>query len=124
MTTTWSDDDQTKAAAVARRVQNERLVVVLHSNDNTLDLTHRKFVTGNSTFAEFVMVVRRYCKISPSQALFYFFHDSRSLVPLHKTLKELSEHFDHDNLLHITVAVEHAFGAHTHTHRFATRGLA
>ena len=82
------------------------------AKDNIDDLEkHKYLIPVDMTLGNFLCVIRKHVKLSPSQAIFIFVAKKNILVPNSSMFGEIyKQHVDDDKMLHLDYTGENTFG--------------
>jgi len=82
------------------------------ARDNIYDLEkHKYLIPSDMTMGNFLCVIRKHVKLSPSQAIFIFISKKNILVPTSSIFGEIYKHYvDEDKILHLEYTGENTFG--------------
>ena len=85
----------------------EKIPIVIRNNDL---LSKNKFIIHkHKTVGQFMVIIRQYCKLSDSQAVYLVFNNK--LAPISKVLYELyNEYKNEDGILYGDLTIENTFG--------------
>ena len=83
-----------------------------NAKDNIDDLEkHKYLIPVDMTMGNFLCVIRKHVKLSPSQAIFIFVAKKNILVPNSSMFGEIyNQHVDDDKMLHLDYTGENTFG--------------
>lgn len=82
------------------------------AKDNIDDLEkHKYLIPVDMTMGNFLCVIRKHVKLSPSQAIFIFISKKNILVPNSSMFGEIyKQYVDEDKMLHLDYTGENTFG--------------
>lgn len=87
----------------------DRCPIIIENEKNVKILKHKYLAKRDDTFASLVYAVRKQCKLSPDEALFFFINNE--LIPLQAMIQTVySKHKSEDGFLYIRVSAESTFG--------------
>lgn len=83
-----------------------------NAKDNIDDLEkHKYLIPVDMTMGNFLCVIRKHVKLSPSQAIFIFISKKNILVPNSSMFGEIyKQYVDEDKMLHLDYTGENTFG--------------
>lgn len=92
----------------------DRIPIIIDRQDKSdpQPSRHKFLVHCSLTVADFLFVIRKHMPtLKPEQALFLYFGEEKTMVPLHTVLLQLYiDHHDKDNSLYCTIGLEKVFG--------------